>query len=233
LFEWGLLPPGSWLGINGKRGPPEGGGGGFGGGSPAIKVSRSLQRDASHVSHVSHLACIHARIVSHVSRDTLERHPHTHTLSRFFFQSHRYSQSHLGWHFWKLKAQSSNVSFATFQWKEMFELWDLSFETAFQNAPKVESAVVEYYSLNGESLLSHPEPHTHTDTHTLTHPPTPTRARALSLSFFTGGRRSPQFQWGVCRGACVIPHPHTYTTYTHTHTPSNPHPLSLSFYKRR
>jgi len=45
----------------------------------------------------------------------------------------RYSQSHLGWHFRKLKAQSSNVSFATFQWKEMFELRALSIETAFEN----------------------------------------------------------------------------------------------------
>ena len=36
-----------------------------------------------------------------------------------------YSQSHLGCHFRKLKAQSSNVSFATFQWKETFELWAL------------------------------------------------------------------------------------------------------------
>jgi len=44
-----------------------------------------------------------------------------------------YSQSHLGWHFRKLKAQSSNVTFATFQWKETFELWALSFETAFEN----------------------------------------------------------------------------------------------------
>ena len=44
-----------------------------------------------------------------------------------------YSQSHLGWHFRKLKAQSSNVSFATFQWKETFELWALGFETAFEN----------------------------------------------------------------------------------------------------
>jgi len=44
-----------------------------------------------------------------------------------------YSQSHLGWHFRKLKAQSSNVSFATFQWKETFELWALRFETAFEN----------------------------------------------------------------------------------------------------
>ena len=33
----------------------------------------------------------------------------------------------------KLKAQSSNVSFATFQWKETFELWAFSFETAFEN----------------------------------------------------------------------------------------------------
>jgi len=44
-----------------------------------------------------------------------------------------YSQSHLGWHFRKLKAQSSYVSFATFQCKETFELWALSFETAFEN----------------------------------------------------------------------------------------------------
>jgi len=44
-----------------------------------------------------------------------------------------YSQSHLRWHFRKLKSQSSNVSFDTFQWKETFELWALSFETAFQN----------------------------------------------------------------------------------------------------
>ena len=33
-----------------------------------------------------------------------------------------YSQSHLGCHFRKLKAQSLNVSFSTFQWKETFEL---------------------------------------------------------------------------------------------------------------
>jgi len=33
----------------------------------------------------------------------------------------------------RLKAQSSNISFATFQWKETFELWALSFETAFEN----------------------------------------------------------------------------------------------------
>ena len=32
----------------------------------------------------------------------------------------------------KLKAQSSNVSFATFQGKETFELWALSFERAFE-----------------------------------------------------------------------------------------------------
>jgi len=47
--------------------------------------------------------------------------------------THTYSQSQLGWHFRKLKTQSSNVSFATFQWKEMFELWALRFETAFEN----------------------------------------------------------------------------------------------------
>jgi len=42
-------------------------------------------------------------------------------------------QFHLGCHFRKLKAQSSNVFFATFQWKETFELWALSFEKAFEN----------------------------------------------------------------------------------------------------
>jgi len=33
----------------------------------------------------------------------------------------------LGWNFWKLKDQSSNVSFAKLQWKETFELEALSF----------------------------------------------------------------------------------------------------------
>jgi len=45
----------------------------------------------------------------------------------------RYSQFHSGWHFRKIKAQISNVSFATFQWKVTFEIWALSFETAFEN----------------------------------------------------------------------------------------------------
>jgi len=42
---------------------------------------------------------------------------------------------HFGWpwHFRKLKAQGSNLSFATFQWKETFELRALSFETAVEN----------------------------------------------------------------------------------------------------
>jgi len=44
-----------------------------------------------------------------------------------------YSQSHLGWHFRKIKTQSSNVSFTTFQWKETFKGWVLSFETTFEN----------------------------------------------------------------------------------------------------
>jgi len=34
---------------------------------------------------------------------------------------------------WKLKTQSSSFSFATFQWKETFKLWALSFERAFEN----------------------------------------------------------------------------------------------------
>jgi len=55
-------------------------------------------------------------------------------LSRSFgWDSVEYSQSHLGWRFWKLKAESTNISFATFQWKETFELWALSFETAFEH----------------------------------------------------------------------------------------------------
>ena len=44
----------------------------------------------------------------------------------------RKKKSHWVWHFWKLKAQSSNVSFATFQWNKTFELWALSFETEFE-----------------------------------------------------------------------------------------------------
>ena len=44
-----------------------------------------------------------------------------------------YSESHVGWHFRKLKAQSSNISFATLQWQETFELWVSSFETTFED----------------------------------------------------------------------------------------------------
>ena len=65
-------------------------------------------------------------MMSHGARDS-------ETIDRSFDDEYIYSQSHLGWHFRKLKAQSSNVSFATFQWKETFELWALSFETAFEN----------------------------------------------------------------------------------------------------
>ena len=64
-----------------------------------------------------------------------------------------YSQSHLGWHFRKLKAQSSNVSFATFQWKETFELWASSFETAFENAPQVGSAVLLFLWSTCDNLM--------------------------------------------------------------------------------
>jgi len=48
-------------------------------------------------------------------------------------QKTRYTSTHLGCHFRKLKAQSSNVSFATFHSKETFELWALSFERVFKN----------------------------------------------------------------------------------------------------
>jgi len=38
-------------------------------------------------------------------------------------QTFSYSQSHFGWHFRKLKAQSYNVSFPMSKWKEKFEFW--------------------------------------------------------------------------------------------------------------
>jgi len=41
-----------------------------------------------------------------------------------------------------VKAQSSNVSFATLQWKETFELWALSFERAFKNITACEIACI-------------------------------------------------------------------------------------------
>ena len=53
-----------------------------------------------------------------------------------------YSQSHLRWHFRKLKAQSSNVSVATFQWKETFELWSLNQQSRM--SPQVGLAVRIY-----------------------------------------------------------------------------------------
>jgi len=53
-----------------------------------------------------------------------------------------YSQSHSRWRFRKLRAQSSNVSFATLQWKETFELWALSFERAFKNITACEIACI-------------------------------------------------------------------------------------------
>jgi len=65
-----------------------------------------------------------------------------------------YSQSHLGWHFRKLKAQSSNVSFATFQWKETFELWALSFETAFKNVTPTGIGCIYIYHLFHENITN-------------------------------------------------------------------------------
>jgi len=47
--------------------------------------------------------------------------------SRLQIHSFEYSQWHLGWHFRKLKAQSSNVSFHRNVAKETLELWALSF----------------------------------------------------------------------------------------------------------
>jgi len=54
-------------------------------------------------------------------------------LALYFITQNMYSQSHLGCHFPKLRARSSNVSFAMFRWKETLELWALSLETAFEN----------------------------------------------------------------------------------------------------
>ena len=56
---------------------------------------------------------------------------HNHSRTTSWPRLHR--QSYLGWHFRKFKAQSSKVSFTMFQWKHTFELWGLSFETAFEN----------------------------------------------------------------------------------------------------
>ena len=88
--------------------------------------------------------------------------------------SYSYSQSHLGWHFRKLKAQSSNVSFATFQWKETFELWALSFETAFENVTPsgigytfwVFPQVIYVHVDLSEDICFNPPDSIHTHTHT-------------------------------------------------------------------
>ena len=66
-----------------------------------------------------------------------------------------YSQSHLGCHFRKLRAQSSKVSFATFQWKETFELWALSFATAFQNVTPSRIGCTSYMWQDSQSYEWH------------------------------------------------------------------------------
>ena len=106
-------------------------------------------RNRSHSSclcvyiYILYIFRAHFSCVCEMTRDEcvmayiLTRHI-THILHGYYayqvsVSKYNYSQSHLGWHFRKLKAQSSNVSFATFQWNETFELWALSFETAFEN----------------------------------------------------------------------------------------------------
>jgi len=84
-----------------------------------------------HVIYTTHFIhyCTHVRVYKiHVTYTT-----HVIFYSDTYTTHFIYSRSHLGWHVRKLKAQSSNVSFTTFQWKETFELWALSSETAFEN----------------------------------------------------------------------------------------------------
>jgi len=84
----------------------------------------------SLIVHGSHTVCI-TMCICIMYHNVYMYVPH---VSQCVYVSHyTYSQSHLGWHFRKLQTQSSKVSFATFQWKETFELWSLSFETAFAN----------------------------------------------------------------------------------------------------
>jgi len=82
----------------------------------------------SYMSHYNAESICHynAGYMSHMSHDNAVQLP---------LQCRRdmYSQSHLECHFRKLKAQSSNVSFSTFRWKDTFELWALSLRTAFEN----------------------------------------------------------------------------------------------------
>ena len=74
----------------------------------------------NHVTPCTHVMkrCDVWHVMCHVTND-LTPCPHVHMST--------------GCHFRKLKGHSSNVSFATFQWKETFELWVLSFESAFEN----------------------------------------------------------------------------------------------------
>ena len=106
-------------------------------------------RNRSHSSclcvyiYILYIFRAHFSCVCEMTRDecvmayVLTRHV-THILHGYYayhvsVSKYNCSQSHLGWHFRNLKAQSSNVSFATFQWKETFELWALRFETPSEN----------------------------------------------------------------------------------------------------
>jgi len=62
-----------------------------------------------------------------------------------------YRQSHLGCHFRKLKVQSSNVSFDTFQWKQTFELWALRFKQHSKMSPQAGLVVQGFHG----TLLYH------------------------------------------------------------------------------
>jgi len=76
------------------------------------------------IVYILHVYTRHTYYIYHMSISSTEK---IHMIMYLFHQSH------LRWHFRKLEAQSLNISFATFQLKETFELWASSFETAFEN----------------------------------------------------------------------------------------------------
>jgi len=54
----------------------------------------------------------------------------------------------------KLKSQSSNVSFDSFQWKDAFDIWALSFERAFENVSTCEIGCTTGSLTNRKVVLS-------------------------------------------------------------------------------
>jgi len=132
-----------------------------------------------YVSHICMHTCMntHRIPVTRVIASYICMHVGIHLWILACFVFDMYSQSHLRWHFRKLKARNSNVSFATFQWKETFELWSLSFETAFENVtPSGIGCIAHEDKVFAHDYLSHTNTRsfslslTHTHIHSLTHP---------------------------------------------------------------